>query len=101
MIDTATLTTALMNIFKKSLRADRTGLRKLPYWGCPKKPTEESWAFAFSCKKKWKEKAKSDSDKISKHDRTFTTVFFISNQFIRDKVRSPRENYYTNVACNC
>jgi hypothetical protein len=62
------------------------------YWGTPKPPSDEAWAFAFSCKKRWKEKVAIDVEKIVKLDRKFTKVFFISNQFIRDKVRAQVES---------
>src|SRR5436305_614843 len=35
------------------------------YWGSPKPPTDELWAFAFSCKKKWKDKVKEDAGKLA------------------------------------
>jgi len=62
------------------------------YWGNPNPPTDEVWAFAFSCKKKWKEKIRSDIEKISGLDKKFTNVYFISNQFIPDKVRAKVES---------
>lgn len=61
------------------------------YWGNPNPPSDETWAFAFSCKKRWKEKAKEDVGKIASLERKFTKVFFISNQFIRDKTRTEVE----------
>lgn len=62
------------------------------YWGTPKPPSNEAWAFAFSCKKRWRQKVASDVEKIAKLERKFTKVFFISNQFIRDKVRAEVES---------
>jgi len=62
------------------------------YWGTPKPPSDEAWAFAFSCKKRWREKVKEDVEKIAKLDREFTKAFFISNQFIRDKARAEMES---------
>ncbi len=40
----------------------------------------EKWAFAFSAKKTWKEKADSDIKKIIDSKRDFTRVYFITNQ---------------------
>jgi hypothetical protein len=61
------------------------------YWGRPDPPTNENWAFAFSCKKQWKGKAKDDVKKIANLDKKFKRVYFISNQFIRDKTRADEE----------
>lgn len=42
----------------------------------------ERWAFAFSCKEKWKGKVESDIEKIHKTDRGYKSVFFISSRYI-------------------
>ena len=62
------------------------------YWGSPNPPSNENWAFAFSCKKQWKGKAKDAVKKIFNLDRKFTKVFFISNQAVRDKDRANTES---------
>lgn len=62
------------------------------YWGSPNPPAEESWAFAFSCKKDWKSKVDDDIKKIAELERKFTKAFFISNQFISDKKQSNCES---------
>jgi hypothetical protein len=61
------------------------------YWGNPASPTDENWGFAFSCKKKWKEKIKDDARKIAALDRKFTKVYFVTSQFTRDKTRAELE----------
>jgi len=61
------------------------------YWGTPNPPADENWAFAFSCMKRWKTKAKSDLQKIADIDRSYTTAYFISSRFIRDKERAATE----------
>lgn len=61
------------------------------YWGTPKPPTSEAWAFAFSCAKQWRPKARADVAKIAKLQQRFSTVYVISNQFIKDKSRSGLE----------
>ena len=66
-------------------------LSKRVWWGNPNPPTEEKWAFAISCKKKWAEKITSDIKKISELDEGFTKVFFITNQFARAKIRGKKE----------
>lgn len=62
------------------------------YWGSPSSPSDEEWAFAFSCKKRWKDKVKSDVKKIASVARKFDKIFFISNQFISDKKRAETES---------
>jgi hypothetical protein len=62
------------------------------YWGRPDPPTNENWAFAFSCKKQWKGKVRDDVKKIANLDKKFRRVYFISNQFIRDKDRANEES---------
>lgn len=51
----------------------------------------ERWAFAVSAKKAWKPKATSDISKIAATGRGYTKIYFISNQFIRDKDRAATE----------
>lgn len=56
----------------------------------------ERWAFAISAKKDWKPKFKSDVKKIvgtnADHDRNYTKIFFITNQFVSDKKRADAED---------
>lgn len=63
------------------------------YWGIAKPaPAEERWAFAFSAKKKWKEKLYSDVEKIFTLKRDFTKVFFVTNQFVKGNKRQAAES---------
>lgn len=62
------------------------------YWGRPDPPTNENWAFAFSCKKQWRGKVRDDVKKIANLDKGFKRIYFISNQFIRDKARADEES---------
>lgn len=48
----------------------------------------ERWAFAFSAKKDWLPKAKSDVAKAAATNRGYSRIFFITNQFVPDKKRS-------------
>lgn len=41
---------------------------------------DEKWAFAISSKKDWKNKAKSDIEKIIATEREYSKIFFITNQ---------------------
>lgn len=56
----------------------------------------ERWAFAFSAKKDWKPKLRSDVKKIietnKEHNRGYTKIFFITNQFVSDKKRAEAED---------
>jgi hypothetical protein len=54
-------------------------------------PTNEDWAFAFSAKKDWKAKARSDIAKIAKLSRSYTRAYFITNQAVSDKNRANLE----------
>lgn len=58
--------------------------------------SNERWAFAFSAKREWKPKVKSDVEKISKVEeethRGYKKIFFMSNQYIPDKQRAEKED---------
>jgi hypothetical protein len=52
----------------------------------------ERWGFAISAKKDWKSKAQSDIVKIAKTGRGYSRIYFISNQFIKDRDRAALED---------
>ncbi|WP_138511596.1 ATP-binding protein [Maricaulis alexandrii] len=52
----------------------------------------ERWAFAFSAKKDWKPKFKSDVQKIIGTSRGYARIFFVTNQFVPDKKRAQIED---------
>jgi hypothetical protein len=52
----------------------------------------ERWAFAFSAKKKWRPKVESDVAKIVSTNRGYKKAFFITNQFVADKLRAEVED---------
>jgi uncharacterized membrane protein len=58
----------------------------------------ESWAFAFSTKKDWRGKVRSDVKNILSTGRAYRRIYFISNQYIRDKPRSEVEKAQSEVA---
>jgi hypothetical protein len=62
------------------------------YVGTGIQAASERWGFAFSAKKEWKDKAIADVDKAVATGRGYARVFFISNQFIRDKARAEVED---------
>jgi hypothetical protein len=62
------------------------------YIGIGDQAATERWAFAFSAKKDWRPKLKSDVAKIVTTGRGYTKAFFVSNQYIRDKDRAEIED---------
>lgn len=54
----------------------------------------ENWAFAFSAKKTWRSKAKSDIKNIVETVRGFTRVYFMTNQFISSKKRKDAQDKF-------
>ena len=52
----------------------------------------EQWAFAFSAKKVWKPKLKSDVNSILSTNRNYKRIYFFTNQFVKDKDRSVTED---------
>jgi hypothetical protein len=62
------------------------------YMGTGDRAATERWAFAFSAKKDWRPKLKSDIAKIVATGRGYTKAFFVSNQYIRDKERAETED---------
>jgi len=55
----------------------------------------ERWAFAFSAKKTWQAKARSDIAGIANTKRSYKRAYFITNQFARDKDRAALEDELT------
>ena len=52
----------------------------------------ERWAFAFSAKKKWKEKARNDVKGIVETGRNYTKIICVTSQFARAKDRADLED---------
>ena len=57
---------------------------------------DEKWAFAFSAKAGWKEKAKSDIKKIVETERDYTRAYFITNQSISSKKKKETQDEFIN-----
>lgn len=55
----------------------------------------ERWAFAFSAKKDWRSKVRSDIKKLTETNRGYSKAFFVTNQFVRDKTRAEVEDALT------
>jgi hypothetical protein len=62
------------------------------YEGVANAAGNERWAFAFSAKRDWKPKLKSDVHKIFETGRNYKLVYFVTNQFVRDKDRAQIED---------
>lgn len=57
---------------------------------------DERWAFAFSTKKTWSSKVRDDVKNILNSGIEYKRIFFISNQYIRNKTRKKREKSLTS-----
>jgi hypothetical protein len=53
--------------------------------------TGEDWAFAFSAKKDWRAKIRTDVAKIAALPRRYVRVYFVTNQAVSDKNRAAIE----------
>lgn len=62
------------------------------YVGIGREAASERWAFAFSAKEEWRSKVRSDIAKIAATERGYRKAFFISNQYIPDRVRAEVED---------
>lgn len=65
------------------------------FTGIGREAAHERWAFAFSAMKEWRPKLQSDMAKIAATGRGYRKAFFISNQFIADRVRAEVEGELT------
>ena len=68
------------------------GLSFAWYTGIGREAAGERWAFAFSAKKKWLEKARTDVAKIAATQRDYRKAFFVSSRFVSDKTRAQIED---------
>jgi hypothetical protein len=66
------------------------------YEGIGREAASERWAFAISAKKQWRPKVRTDIANIVETQRGYTLVYFISNQYIKDKDRAGIEDELTN-----
>tara|TARA_R110001583_G_scaffold194985_1_gene368346 strand:+ start:339 stop:1073 length:735 start_codon:yes stop_codon:yes gene_type:complete len=64
-------------------------------WFYGEDSASERWGLAFSAKKKWQPKCKSDVQKIADTQRSYKCVFFVSNQFVPDRKRAELEDELT------
>ena len=62
------------------------------YEGIGREAAHERWAFAFSAKEDWRSKVQSDVKKIMETGREYKLIYFITNQYVRDKSRAETED---------
>jgi hypothetical protein len=58
---------------------------------------KERWAFAFSAKKKWAEKVRSDAAGLTERNRGYSRIFCVTSQFAPDKARAKLEDELTRL----
>lgn len=76
--------------------ADEIALRW--YEGLGREASQEQWGFAFSAKKDWRTKARADVNAIAEVYRNYKRIYFISNQFAKDKTRKQLEEQLSKEA---
>jgi tetratricopeptide (TPR) repeat protein len=62
------------------------------YEGIGREAASERWAFAISAKQQWRPKVRSDVKSIVETQRGYTLIYFVSNQYIKDKDRANIED---------
>jgi hypothetical protein len=62
------------------------------FTGIGREAAGERWAFAFSAKKNWRPKVEADIGKVVATNRGYRKVFFVTNQFVSDRVRAKVED---------
>jgi hypothetical protein len=60
--------------------------------GIGREAASERWGFAFSAKKDWRAKVRSDIAKIASTGRGYAKVIFVTNQYVPDKARASIED---------
>ena len=70
--------------------ADTIALRW--YEGLGMEASKERWAFAFSAKKDWRSKVQGDVREIAGTQRDYKLIYFMTNQFVKDKARAEVED---------
>ena len=61
------------------------------YEGTARAATER-WAFAFSAKRDWRPKVRSDVEKIAGTQRGYSVIYFMTNQAVRDRTAAEVED---------
>lgn len=69
------------------------------WWsGIARKAANDSWAFAISAMKDWRTKARRDIDSVLASGRSYDRIYFVTNQFVKDKDRAKLEGELTKRA---
>ncbi|WP_447978222.1 hypothetical protein [Candidatus Nitrospira bockiana] len=68
------------------------GIASRWYEGIGRDASQDRWAFAFSAKEDWRAKVQSDVEKIIGTKRDYKLIYFITNQFVKDKARAEVED---------
>ena len=71
------------------------GLSLAWFVGNGREAASQRWAFAFSAKEDWRPKVKLDIAKIAKTGRGYEKAFFVTNQYVPDRVRAEVEDELT------
>jgi hypothetical protein len=64
------------------------------YQGIPN-DSAERWAFAFSAKREWRSKVRADVESVASTKRGYKLIYFITNQYVKDKSRAQVEDQLT------
>lgn len=71
------------------------------WWsGTAREAAAEQWAFAISAMKDWRKKARSDIDNVIASERDYKRIYFVTNQFVKDKDRAKLEKELSARALN-
>ncbi len=62
------------------------------YYGIGREAAKERWAFAISAADDWRRKMRDDVAGIMETKRSYEKIFFITNQFVKDKTRAEVED---------
>ena len=66
-------------------------LARRVFWGTSAAPSSQRWCFAYSAKKKWTGKVRSDVDGLVQVVPKPDKIYFITSQYARDKTRAEIE----------
>jgi hypothetical protein len=71
------------------------------WWsGAAREAANGQWAFAISAMQDWRKKARQDIDNVLASGRTYQRIYFVTNQFVKDKDRVKVEEELTRRAGN-
>jgi|SRR5579859_1149670 len=65
------------------------------YEGVGQEASQQRWAFAFSTKKQWRQKVRSDVQEIVNTGRDYKLIYFVTSRFVKDKDRGQEQDTLT------